>query len=81
MFMLNPELVAASPLKSEIIKVLSVIWLAISREIKFLKETSLLSRFKQLLLESYQLAHDSRILMRLNSALRNIIKESPLTIQ
>lgn len=79
--MLNPELVAASPLKSEIIKVLSVIWLAISREIKFLKETSLLSRFKQLLLESYQLAHDSRILMRLNSALRNIIKESPLTIQ
>lgn len=81
MFMLSPQLVADSPLKQEITKVLSVIWLAVSRESKFLNESSLLSRFKQLLLESYSLAQDSRTLMRLNVALRNVVKDSPITIK
>jgi hypothetical protein len=57
-----------------------VIFLALTKRIKLLKEFGMLRRLKVIILENYSLVDELHTIRRFNSAIKNIGAELPVTI-
>lgn len=79
-FLIDAELVEASSRRKEILRVISVIFLALTKRIKLLKEFGMLRRLKIIVLENYSLVEEIQTIRRFNSAIKNIGAELPVTI-
>jgi hypothetical protein len=80
LFLIDAELISTSHRKKEIMRVISVIFFALSNRIKLLKEFGMIRRLKYIVLESYCLVEELQTMRRFNSAIKNIGAELPITI-
>ena len=66
--------------RKEILRILSVLLLALSKEAKSLKQFQLQPRLRASLLENYHLIEDKRTLERFNKALKNVLHGCPISL-
>ncbi len=71
-FLIDSDLISASSKKRSILRVLSVIFLALTKRIQLLKNFGMLRRLKFIILENYSLVEDIQTIRRFNSAVKNI---------
>lgn len=80
LFLLDAELLVKSLRRKEIMRVISVLFFALSNRIKLLKDFGMIRRLKFIILETYSLVEEMQTMRRFNSAIKNIGAELPITI-
>lgn len=80
LFLLDADLIGKSMRKKEVMRVISVLFFALSNRIKLLKDFGMIRRLKYIVLETYSLVEEMQTMRRYNSAIKNIGSELPITI-
>lgn len=81
LFMINTSLLENSERRKDILRVMSVIFLDLSKRITILKELGFLNRFKLILLESFKIIEDKLTFVRFYKSLCKICLIIPLAMK